>query len=69
VHADDNVMRTEMHTAEPLVPEPSYFDFEIAIEKLKDINRQVVTKLWHEWSKPEVTREGLRSTTLSALST
>jgi len=27
--------QTEIHTAEPLVPEPSAFDFELAIEKLK----------------------------------
>jgi hypothetical protein len=31
-----------MYTAEPLVPEPSSFEVEIAIEKLKDINHQVL---------------------------
>ena len=30
-----NVRQTEIHTAEPLVPEPSAFEFEMAIEKLK----------------------------------
>jgi hypothetical protein len=30
-----DVRRTEVHTAEPLVPEPSAFEVEIAIEKLK----------------------------------
>lgn len=30
-----NVRQTEIHTAEPLVPEPSALEFEMAIEKLK----------------------------------
>jgi len=30
-----DVRQTEIHTAEPLVPEPSVFEFEILIEKLK----------------------------------
>jgi hypothetical protein len=29
------VRQTEMHTAEPLVPEPSAFEVEMALEKLK----------------------------------
>ena len=28
--------QTKIHTAEPLVPEPSAFEFELAIEKLKN---------------------------------
>jgi hypothetical protein len=35
VHGDNNVRQTEIHTAEPLVPEPSVFEVEMAIEKLK----------------------------------
>jgi hypothetical protein len=35
VHGDSDVKQTEIHTAEPLVPEPSAFDVEMAIEKLK----------------------------------
>jgi hypothetical protein len=31
----NNVRQTEIHTAEPLVPEPSFIEVEIAIEKLK----------------------------------
>jgi hypothetical protein len=31
----NDVRQTEMHTAEPLMPEPSAFVFEMAIEKLK----------------------------------
>jgi hypothetical protein len=35
VHQDSNVRQTEIHTAEPLVPKPSAFEVEMAIEKLK----------------------------------
>jgi hypothetical protein len=40
VHGLNDVRRTEMHTTEPLVPEPSYFEVEIDMEKLrKQISR------------------------------
>ena len=32
VHGVNDLRQTEIHTAEPLVPEPSAFDFELAIE-------------------------------------
>jgi len=35
VHGVNDVRKTEIHTAEPLVPEPSAFEVEMAIEKLK----------------------------------
>ena len=35
VHGVNDVRRTEIHTAEPLVHEPSAFEFEMAIEKLQ----------------------------------
>jgi hypothetical protein len=35
VHGVNDVRQTEIHAAEPLVPEPSSFEVEIAIEKLK----------------------------------
>ena len=35
VHGVHEVRQTETHTAEPLVPEPSALEFELAIEKLK----------------------------------
>jgi len=35
VHGFNNVWQTETHTAEPLVPEPSAFQVELATEKLK----------------------------------
>jgi len=35
VHGVSDLRQTEIHTAEPLVPEPSAFEFEMATEKLK----------------------------------
>ena len=35
VHGVNDVRQTEIHTAEPLVPEPSAFEVYLAIEKLK----------------------------------
>jgi hypothetical protein len=35
VHGVSDVRQTEIHTAEPLAPEPSVLEFELAIEKLK----------------------------------
>jgi hypothetical protein len=35
VHGVNNVKQTEIHTAEPLVPEPSDSEVEMAIEKIK----------------------------------
>jgi len=34
IHEVNIFGQTEIHTAEPLVPEPSAFEFELAIEKL-----------------------------------
>jgi len=36
VHKDNDVRQAEIHTVEPLVPEPSAFEFELAIGKLKN---------------------------------
>jgi len=35
VHGVNDITQTEIHTAEPLVPEPSASEVELAIEKLK----------------------------------
>ena len=35
IHGINDVRQTEIHTAKPLVPEPSAFKVEMAIEKLK----------------------------------
>jgi len=44
VHGAKDVRQEEIHTAEPLVPEPSTFEVELAIEKLKTTNHQVLIK-------------------------
>jgi hypothetical protein len=44
VHYVSDVRQTEIHTAEPLVPEPSAFVVEMATKKLKDTNHWVLTK-------------------------
>jgi hypothetical protein len=44
VHRVINVRQIGIHTAKPLVPDPSPFEVGIAIAKLKSIKRQVVTK-------------------------
>jgi len=36
VHEDNDVRQAEIHTVEPLVPEPSALEVELAIEKLKN---------------------------------
>jgi hypothetical protein len=38
VHRTSDVRQIEIHTAEPLVSEPSPFDVEISIVKLKNYN-------------------------------
>jgi hypothetical protein len=35
VHGVNDVKQTEIHMAEPLLPEPSAFEVELAVEKLK----------------------------------
>jgi hypothetical protein len=40
----NDVRQTEIHTAEPVVSEASAFVVELAIEKLKVTNHQVVIK-------------------------
>ena len=35
IHGVSDVRQTEIHTAEPLVPEPSVFEVKMATEKLK----------------------------------
>ena len=48
-----HVRQTEIHSAEPLVPEPSAFEVEMAIEKLK---RQI-TRYWSNRSKNYSSRD------------
>ena len=41
VHGVNDVRQIEIQKAEPLMPEPSAFEFEMAIEELKDTHHQV----------------------------
>jgi hypothetical protein len=45
VHGVNDVMQTQTHTAEPLVPEPSNSEFEMAIEKLKSHKSPGIDKI------------------------
>jgi len=47
VHGDNDVRQTEMHTTDPLVPEPSPNKVDIAIEKLERYNSPGMIKFWH----------------------
>jgi hypothetical protein len=42
VHRVNDVKEIEVHTSGPLIPEPRPFEFNIAIENMKFINRQVL---------------------------
>jgi len=44
VYGVNDVRKTEILTAEPLVPQPSAFEAEMTIEKLKRQNCQVLIK-------------------------
>jgi hypothetical protein len=44
VHNVSDVRQIEIHTVEPLVPDPSHLDVEIAIAKLQKYNLQAVIK-------------------------
>ena len=44
VHGINDVRQTEIYTAEPLVPEPSSFEFETTNEKEKDTYHQILIK-------------------------
>jgi hypothetical protein len=46
VHKVSNARQLEIHTAEPVVPDPSPFEVEIAITKLKMYKLPVVIEFW-----------------------
>jgi hypothetical protein len=49
----NDVRQTKMHTAEPLVPELTSFEIEVATETLKNTHHQVLSKFLKNWSKKE----------------
>jgi hypothetical protein len=53
VHAVNDVRQTEIHTAEPLVSEPSAFEVELAIRKIKSHKSPGVVQTPEELFKAE----------------
>lgn len=47
----NDIRRTEIHTAEPLVHDLNAFQAEMAIEKLKDINYDILIRFQQNWFK------------------
>jgi len=54
IHGVTDVRETEIHIAEPLVPEPSAFEVELAIEKLRSHPSPGVDQIPVEWIKAGV---------------
>jgi hypothetical protein len=50
----NDVRQTEIHTAELLLLEPSAFEFELVIEKLKSHKSQGIDQIPAEWIKARV---------------
>jgi hypothetical protein len=50
VYVVNGVRHIEKHAAEPIVPEPSTYEIESAIENYKVINHQVLNKFQRNWS-------------------
>jgi len=44
LHGVNDGRQTEIHTAQPLVSQPNACGFEMAVEKLKESNNQVLIK-------------------------
>ena len=67
VHGVNDVSHTEIHAAEPLVPEPNAFDVELATEKLKTHKSAVLVKSRQNWLKQGERQLALLSINLSIL--
>jgi len=68
-HGVNDVKQTEIHTAEPLVSEPSECEFEFATEKLKRHKSpgidQILAIINSNWNKQELPREWKESNNVS----
>jgi len=67
VHGVSDSRQTEIHTAEPLVPEPSAYEFEMAIEKLKRYKSPGIDQIPAELIKAGVEQFALRFSNLLIL--
>ena len=56
VHGPKDVRQEDIHTAEPLVPQPSAFEVELAIEKLKSHKSPIIDQI-----PAELIKEGGRA--------
>ena len=54
VHGVSNVRQTGIHTAEPLLPKPRAFDFEMLIDKLQSHKLPVIFQITSEFIKAGV---------------
>ena len=61
VHGVNDVRQTEIHTAEPLLPEPSAFEFELAIEELKSHTSPGINQIPRELIKAGDRKFAMRS--------
>jgi len=64
VHEVNDIRQAEIHTVEPLVPEPSVFEFELAIEKLKNYKSPGIDQIPAELIKAGVGQFAVRFTNL-----
>ncbi len=60
----NDVRQTEIHTAEPLVPELNGFEVQMAIESYKYVDHQILIKFQQNWLKQGVEQIALRSINL-----
>jgi hypothetical protein len=60
VHGVNDVRQTQIHTAEPLVPEPSASDSELAIEKLESHKLPGIDQIYVELIKAGVRKFAVR---------
>ena len=67
VHGVNDVWQTDVHTAEPLVPEPSAFEVELAIEKPKRHKSSVLIKSQHNCLRQGIEEFAVRSISLLIL--
>jgi hypothetical protein len=67
VRGDNDVRQNEIHTAKPLVPEPSALQVEMAIESLKGSNHQVLIRFQQNLLKQEVVKFAVISINLLIL--
>jgi len=54
VHGVNDKTEIHTHTAEPLVPDPSVFEFEMTIKNSKGTYHQVLIKSQQKWLKEGV---------------